>query len=315
MLVFVVVVGLATVALVARFLLAPKRLDWDTQLALLTGGSHGVGLATAKRLLAKSPSLRLVVVDREPPEEDWVPESDAHRVDLVTCDLAGSAGMNAEQQHAHLAALVDRVIAKHGVPTILINNAGVVSGKYLTDLVPADVDRTLAVNLRAPMFLTQLLLPHWIAADAGHVLHVGSAAGLVGLAWLTDYCASKFALLGFHESLRQELRHTNVKTSIVCPSHIRTRLFASVTVPFQFLCPSLEPDYVARAIVDTLDRNASQDVWLPLFTWTSLIVRAAPIWLNDFGHWFMDTNHFLLESKAPPHGQRSWAKSRAKKLD
>ncbi|ORZ38418.1 hypothetical protein BCR44DRAFT_128377 [Catenaria anguillulae PL171] len=310
-------ITLCIAVFVATLCVFPGRnraaINWNTLHVLITGASHGVGRATAEMLLAKAPGLRLTLIDREPLDpglmQRWKAISAAsdERIHVYQHDLAdGHCTGGTKAQAASLSSLLNGIIVSHGTPDILINNAGTVAGKFLTDLTSSDIDSTLAINLVAPMLLTQLLLPHWIQRDRGHVIHVASAAGLVGLAWLTDYCASKFALVGFHESLRQELRYTNVHTSVICPGHIKTRLFASVRPVLTWLNPSLTPEQVATTIVRAIERNRSQDVWLPWFTWNALIVRAVPVWLNDFGHWVMSANNFWPEDRAPDYCKRGW---------
>ncbi|KAJ3373445.1 hypothetical protein GGF31_000878 [Allomyces arbusculus] len=312
------VVTLAVLSVVALAVLAVglairQVLDWRRKIAwharpwlvVVTGGCQGVGECLVNQLLHLSPTIRVAVIDRNPvPPASWA----AHlggRVHLYELDLAC---------HDHIATTLDAIVRDAGrVPDFVVNNAGMVQGKYLTDLTTADVKRTLDVNLVAPMTMTRAVLTkYWLDRNEGHIVHVGSAAGLTGLAWLTDYCASKWGLYGFHESLRQELQYTNIKTSIICPTHINTTLFASVKPAFPFILSSLEPDYVASAIVDVLTKNRAQDVWLPAFVWTSLIARAVPLWLNDFGHWVMDANGFLPEAKAPLYGQAAYRQGKAK---
>ncbi|KAI9141142.1 hypothetical protein BKA69DRAFT_1076324 [Paraphysoderma sedebokerense] len=197
-----------------------------------------------------------------------------------------------------------------GNPTILINNAGTVQGKYFTELTPDQIKRTIEVNLYGSMWLTKTFLPDMIKVNKGHVLSVSSAAGLVGLAWLTDYCASKFALYGFMESLRQELRHTNIHTTVLCPAHLTTRLFANVHPPYQFITPSLDATYVATKMINALEGKKSRDIWIPLATWAALIVRLSPVWLNDWAHKVMKTNEYKPESEGPFYARPDFMKKK-----
>src|SRR5690606_1468210 len=104
-------------------------------------------------------------------------------------------------------------------------------------------------NALAPIRLTREFLPSMLKCGSGHIVTIASAAGLVGVAQLTEYCSSKFAVIGFVESLRSELRQcgaTSVRTTTVCPYFVRTSMFKGVRGRFQWLLPMLQPDYVAR---------------------------------------------------------------------
>jgi len=105
--------------------------------------------------------------------------------------------------------------------TVLINNAGVVSGKPLLTAEPAEITRTLGVNTLGPMWLTRAFLPDMLATGRGAVIGMASTMGLVAAAQLTDYCSSKWAHVGFMEALCHELQVTpggaKVLAITVCP--------------------------------------------------------------------------------------------------
>ncbi|KAL7752131.1 hypothetical protein RI367_002174 [Sorochytrium milnesiophthora] len=261
-------------------------------------GSNGVGRSLIPALRRRGHTFSIVSLD----VEDAGDLRDLPNFEHINCDISDLAQIERAKS---------QIVNKYGVPTVLINNAAIVQGKYLTELTPEQIKRTIDVNLMGPIWVTKTFLPLMIDANCGHIISVASAAGLTGLAWLSDYCASKFGLYGFHESLRQELLHTAIRSSIVCPAHIGTRLFKSVRLKYPFLTPSLDPADVAERIVCLIEDNVSRDLWLPLFTHASLLVRAAPIWLNDFGHWLMATNDFLPPEQAPTYNQGNAAATMA----
>lgn len=112
--------------------------------------------------------------------------------------------------------------------------------------------------------------------------------GHIGIAQVGDYVATKHALVGLHESLRYELdkkhKAPKVRTTLVCPGHIKTALFAHVQIPklAEFLAPLLEPGDVARAIVDALERQESSDIYLPWYAQWTPMLRILPSFLRDF---------------------------------
>ena len=128
---------------------------------------------------------------------------------------------------------------------IVINNAGVVSGRAFCELDDGRIERTMAVN--APMWVTKAFLPAMMERDSGHIVTVASAAGLVGAPRLVDYCASKHAAVGFMEALRVELKRlgSSVCTTIICPGIINTGMFDGATSSFP-LARVLDPVRTCR---------------------------------------------------------------------
>ena len=121
------------------------------------------------------------------------------RAHAFACDVS-----DREQVYAR----ADEVRAAAGDVDVLVNNAGVVSGRPLLELSDEHIERTFAVNTLALFWTTKAFLPAMMARGSGHVVTVASAAGLIGTARETDYAASKFAAVGFNEALRQELRRS-----------------------------------------------------------------------------------------------------------
>ncbi|CAE7385891.1 Sdr16c5, partial [Symbiodinium microadriaticum] len=117
--------------------------------------------------------------------------------------------------------------------TMLINNAGIVSGKKIFDSDCSDsyMVKTMEVNTISHFWTVKAFLPTMIAKNHGHLVTLASSAGLVGVNGLADYCASKFGAVGFHEAVTQELhslKKSNVKTLVVNPFYINTGMFDGV---------------------------------------------------------------------------------------
>jgi len=134
--------------------------------------------------------------------------------------------------------------------TILINNAGIVSGKGFLDCTDAQVQRTMEVNAMAPIWLIRAFLPAMKANKRGHLVTIASSAGLIGVAKLADYCASKFAAVGLMESLRAELANTGVATTVVCPFFVKTGMFDGAEARWPRILPLLETDYAVDQIMN-----------------------------------------------------------------
>jgi all-trans-retinol dehydrogenase (NAD+) len=149
---------------------------------------------------------------------------------------------------------------------VLINNAGVVTGKYLLDASEAQIRRTFEVNTLAGYWTTRAVLPGMLERDHGIVVTIASAAGLVGVAKQTDYAASKWGAVGFTESLRAELRSfgSRVRTLVVAPFYINTGMFEGVRTKVPLLLPILEPTSVATRVLNAVEAGRQQLVLPPM---------------------------------------------------
>lgn len=115
---------------------------------------------------------------------------------------------------------------------MLFNNAGVVSGRALLDTPDHLIERSFSVNTLAHFWTVKAFLPTMLEKDHGHIVSIASMAGYVGIPKLIDYCASKFATVGFDEALRLELEMlgaNGVHTTVICPYFIQaTGMFDDV---------------------------------------------------------------------------------------
>jgi len=184
-------------------------------------------------------------------------------------------------------ALGKQVEADLGPVDILINNAGIVSGKSILDVPDVLAEKTVQVNTISHFWTVKAFLPGMIERDHGHVVTIASASSLVGVAGLCDYAASKFGAKGFAESLRLELRKIKkwgVKTTVVCPYFINTGMFNGVSTSSIWKLIGLnilEPDYVASETVAAIQRN-SPEIRLPYLMYVSEAVHFFfPVWVKD----------------------------------
>ncbi|PVD31887.1 hypothetical protein C0Q70_07312 [Pomacea canaliculata] len=149
-------------------------------------------------------------------------------------------------------AAAEKVKAAHGHVDILVNNAGIVTGKKFLDCSDSMIEKTMDVNANAHFWTVKAFLPDMMKRNSGHIVSIASSAGLFGVAGLADYCASKFAAVGFMESMRAELAAmglTGIHTTVVCPYFINTGMFDGVRSKFM---PILDPNETVDRIVDAV---------------------------------------------------------------
>lgn len=247
----------------------------DGRTVLITGAASGLGRLMAQRFAGLGAQLVLWDVDPVGLEATaaLVSRESGQRPTTVTVDLTDTGEIDAAVATTRSAA---------GDPDVLINNAGIITGRWLTDLSDAEVERVVQVNAVAPILITKRFLPGMLARDAGHVVTIASAAALTGVPRLTTYCATKHAVVGFDDALRHELRaaDANVATTVVCPFWVNTGFSAGVKTRFPWLLPILEPDDVADRIVRAVLRRRRR-LSLPWLIKTVPALRALPPRVTD----------------------------------
>lgn len=212
----------------------------EGKIVLITGAAMGMGRLYAERAVAER-AAAVVLWDRDAAALQATCtelSADGARV------LAHVVDVSSAQEVADMAV---RVTAEAGTPDIVINNAGVVRGKPFWEHDPiTDTEFVIGVNVLGPMHVTRAFLPAMIAAgNDARVLNVASASGLVSVPRMTVYTASKWALIGWSDSLRLELKregHGHVRVTTLIPSYINTGMFAGARAPL--LTPLLEPAHV-----------------------------------------------------------------------
>jgi len=237
---------------------------------LITGAASGLGTLLARKTAARGANVILWDVDHLGLSNVAAElRKDGHTVHHYPCDLGDREAI---EMNAH------KVREECGTIDVLINNAGIVSGKYLSELTDKEIENTFAVNVLAHFWTVRAFLPDMLEQNDGHVVTISSAGGILGAPRLTDYSASKFAVLGFDESLRLELRQlqANVRTTVVCPYYMNTGMFSGVTTRFSWLLPILAADDVASRIITAIEKDRARLV-IPWFVYVTWPLRALPI--------------------------------------
>ena len=168
---------------------------------LITGAASGIGRLMALKLAALGGRVTA-----------W--DINAEKLQTVVGDLRAAGGEPAQgflcdvSKREVVYEVASQTMAAAGPVDILINNAGIVSGKRFLDLPDEKIEATFAINTLSLFWVSKAFLPGMVERNRGHVVTIASASGLIGVAKLTDYSASKWAAMGFDESLRVELRQS-----------------------------------------------------------------------------------------------------------
>lgn len=228
---------------------------------LVTGATGGIGHAIARGLRAGGAELILT----------------GRRTDVLE-PLAAELGARALAVDLSVPAEVERLVSEAGDVDILVANAALPASGRLDSFTLEQLDRALAVNLRAPIVLAHALSPQMVRRGRGHLLFVNSLSGKAATAGSSLYNASKFGLRGFASALRAELGDSGVGVSSVFPGFIRDAgMFADAEVKLPKGVGTRSPEDVARAVVTAIERNRREvDVAPPVIRASTLFGSVAP---------------------------------------
>jgi NAD(P)-dependent dehydrogenase (short-subunit alcohol dehydrogenase family) len=243
--------------------------------ALVTGAASGIGRAIALRLADEGARLYLIDVNAAG-LVDVVGEAMRRGVEALgrQCDVS---------QPAQNSAAIQHLLDQYGGVDILVNNAGITYYGQTKRMAREHWDRLLAVNLFAPIQYTLELLPTLCSRDEAHIVNVASICGLVGLERVAAYTTSKFALVGFSESLRAEYVRQGVGVTALCPGLVDTNLFAAAArgedirenkVPPRWLLAT--PEQIANRAIRAIYRNHGMVVIQPYAKLLHLVKRFTP---------------------------------------
>ncbi|MBW6473275.1 MAG: SDR family NAD(P)-dependent oxidoreductase [Anaerolineaceae bacterium] len=215
---------------------------------LLTGGSRGIGPVIAEALAARGAHLALAARSEE---GLLATANQLSKFGTKTMIVAVDLSQASEQME-----LVETVMNNFGRIDILINNAGLeTEGAYL-DLSWEAIQKTVEVNLLAPMRLTHLVLPTMIAQKSGHIVNIASVAAKIGAPYAATYCATKAGLAEWTRALRLELEGNGIHFSTILPGYINeVGMFAKFQIQSPSLIGSTNPDEVARAVVKAIEKD------------------------------------------------------------
>lgn len=187
------------------------------QVAIVTGGASGIGLALGTALFRRGDVVVLADVDVAGAERE------AARLTGTGPGVAQPAHLDVRDADA-VAALVERTADEHGRLDLMVNNAGIGIGGEVEELTLAHWDRVIDVNLRGVVHGVVAAYPLMVAQRSGHIVNTASLAGLVPVGLLTPYVATKHAVVGLSLALRQEAAPKGVRVTVACPGFTDTAI-------------------------------------------------------------------------------------------
>lgn len=247
------------------------RLEGKT--VLVTGGVSGIGKIMVRLLLERNAKVIIWDINQKKIEETITEFSHKGRIYGFAIDISNV------NQIKDTAKKVKQTI---GVVDVLINNAGIVVGEYFNNHTTQDILKTMDVNTNAPMLITQEFLGDMLTQNSGHICNIASSGGIVSNPKMSVYAASKWALIGWSDSLRLEMKqlkkHINITT--IMPYYINTGMFDGVKSKI----PILKPEAAALTIIKAIEHN-KRLVTIPGYIYRVTRLGQAIMSINMFD-WF-----------------------------
>jgi NAD(P)-dependent dehydrogenase (short-subunit alcohol dehydrogenase family) len=215
-------------------------MNWKAKVALVTGGTRGIGRAIADALV--SIGCQVAVSARDVTELRETEQAlGSARVQGFRCDV---------REYAQVKELFASVAARFGGVDILVNNAGIGIFASVESMSPAQFQAVLETNLFGVFYCCHEVIPQMKARGGGYIINISSLAGANAHPQMAAYNASKFGLNGFSEALMQEVRHDGIKVSYIMPGSVNTEFGGDVPSPEKSW--QLQPSDVAQVVLDLL---------------------------------------------------------------
>lgn len=211
------------------------------KIVLITGGASGIGKIMARLFLERKASVII-----------W--DINSLKIDETILELESKGtvvGFVVDVSNVHqIQETAVKVKQEIGVVDVLINNAGIVAGKYFHEHTTVDILKTMEINANAPMFIAIEFLNDMLLENSGHICNIASSGGLISNPKMSVYAASKWAVIGWSDSLRLEMKllKKNIHITTIMPYYINTGMFDGV----QSKIPILDPETTALSIIKAI---------------------------------------------------------------
>ncbi len=247
-------------------------MNFENNIVLITGGCSGIGKIMARKSLERS-CHKLVIWDINEEGLEKTKSEFAHFSPEIYTFMVDVSNLNDIRVNAQ------RVRTEVGSVDILINNAGIVVGSYFHEHTHEEIQKSISINSLALMHITLEFLPAMLKKNLGAICNIASSAGLISNPKMSVYAASKWAAIGWGDSVRLEMRQLkkNISVTTIMPFFINTGMFDGVKSK---VLPILEPEKTAERIITAIERE------------TKMLAMPLPYWFIRFSQGILPISVF-----------------------
>ena len=240
---------------------------------LITGGASGIGKIMARLMLERN--AKVIIWD--------INQSRIEETISALSNLGVITGYNVDvSKIKQIQETAKEVKQELGNIDVIINNAGIIVGKYFHEHSTLDITKTMDINASAPMLIAMEFLEDMLNKNSGHICNIASSGGLISNPKMSVYVASKWSLIGWSDSLRLEMKriNKNINVTTIMPYYINTGMFDGVKSKI----PILDPEATALTIVKAIEKNKKM-LTIPGYVYRSIRLGQAIMSINLFD-WF-----------------------------
>ena len=223
------------------------------QTAIITGSTRGIGKETA--LLLLNNGMNVIISSKS---QDSVDNAIQEIHDKFPSKKENILGLKCDvSKYSDVKSLVDVSVKRFGRIDVLVNNAGIVYFKSIMDTTEEEWNKTIDTNSKGVFLFTKEVIPYMIENKSGVIVNVSSGAGKSGFPNLSAYCASKFGVIGFTESIAKEVSNYNVKVMTICSGGVDTKMIGDIVRDGYNLSTRnlMKPEQVAKKIYDMISNQ------------------------------------------------------------
>lgn len=215
------------------------------RVAIVTGGSGGIGYAIAESLLEEGMSVAIAAREESRLTEALKKLKDRFKNNDGIISIPTDVSKNKEVKD-----MVEKVLRTWGRIDLLVNNAGIGRWSSIEECEEPDWDQVLSINLKGTFLCSKAVLPHMKRQLTGYIVNISSIAGKVGMGGAPAYSASKFGIVGLTQSLLEEAIEYNVRATVICPGFVATPMVAGASVPPEEMIP---PSDIGKLVTSLLN--------------------------------------------------------------